>query len=36
MNVVTCETYSNFMGKLFGLIFRSDRKACIDKLCTYC
>ena len=32
MNVVDCKTYSNFMGKLFGFIFRSDRKACIYRI----
>lgn len=28
-NVKECKTYSNFIGKLFALIFRSDRAACI-------
>lgn len=32
MNVVDCKTYSNFISKLFGLIFRSDRKACIYRI----
>ena len=31
-NVQDCKKYNNFMAKLFGLIFRSDRKACIDKI----
>lgn len=31
-NVQKCKKYNNFMAKLFGLIFRSDRKACIDKI----
>lgn len=28
-DVKGCKTYSNFIGKLFALIFRSDRAACI-------
>lgn len=32
MNVVECKTYSNFISKLFGLIFRSDRNACISRI----
>jgi hypothetical protein len=27
-----CREYNNFMAKLFGLIFRSDRAACIDQI----
>ena len=29
MDVDGCRIYSNFIAKLFGLIFRSDRPACI-------
>lgn len=28
-DVKECKTYSNFIGKLFALLFRSDRAACI-------
>lgn len=28
-DVKECKTYSNFVSKLFGLLFRSDRAACI-------
>ena len=28
-DVADCSAYNNFMAKLFGLIFRSDRPACI-------
>lgn len=31
-NVSECKTYSNFISKLFGLIFHSDRKACISRI----
>ncbi len=31
-DVVDCANYNNFMAKLFGLIFRSDRKACIYRI----
>lgn len=27
-----CKDFNNFFSKLFGLIFRSDRKACIEKI----
>ncbi|WP_300705076.1 DUF3795 domain-containing protein [uncultured Alistipes sp.] len=27
-----CRKFSNFMGKLFGLIFRSDRRGCIERI----
>lgn len=29
INVAECNTYSNFIAKIFALIFRSDRPACI-------
>ena len=28
--VTECPKYSNFMSKLFGLLFRSDRPACVQ------
>ena len=28
--VMDCKKFNNFISKIFGLIFRSDRKACID------
>ena len=31
-DVVNCEKYNNFIAKLFGLIFRSNRKACIYRI----
>ena len=31
-NVNDCKKFSNFMTKIFGLIFKSDRKACIDQI----
>ncbi|HAM99361.1 MAG TPA: hypothetical protein DCQ26_12205 [Marinilabiliales bacterium] len=27
---VKCKTYNNFIGKVFGLVFNSDRAACIQ------
>ncbi len=27
-----CRKFDNFMGKLFGLIFRSDRRGCIERI----
>jgi hypothetical protein len=27
-----CSLFNNFMSKLFGFIFRSDRKACIESI----
>ncbi len=27
-----CSKFNNFMGKVFGLIFRSDRFGCIDRI----
>ena len=27
-----CKEYNTFMAKLFGFIFRSDRKACINRI----
>ena len=32
MNVKQCKTYSNLIGKIFGLLFNSDRAACIDRI----
>lgn len=29
-SVAECKKFTNFISKLFSLIFRSDRKACID------
>jgi hypothetical protein len=29
-NVMECKKYNNAMSKLFGLVFRSDRQACIN------
>jgi hypothetical protein len=29
-DVMQCKKFNNFFSKIFGLIFRSDRKACID------
>lgn len=31
-DVMDCKKYDNFMAKLFGLIFNSDRSACIDAI----
>jgi hypothetical protein len=31
-NVIECGKFNNLMSKIFGFIFRSDRKACIDKI----
>jgi len=31
-DVMACKKYDNFMAKLFGLIFNSDRAACIDAI----
>lgn len=28
----TCKKFNNFMSKLFGLVFSSDRAACIDQI----
>ena len=27
-----CRKFNNFMGKLFGLLFRSDRRGCIERI----
>lgn len=32
MDVADCSTFSNFISKVFGLIFHSDRKACIYRI----
>lgn len=32
MDVRDCKTFSNLIGKIFGLIFRSDRHACIARI----
>lgn len=29
MDVAQCKTYSNFIGKIFAFLFRSDRPACV-------
>ena len=29
MDIKDCRTYNNLIGKIFALIFRSDRQACI-------
>lgn len=31
-NVSDCKKFNNFMSKLFGLLFKSDRKACIEQI----
>jgi hypothetical protein len=31
-DVVDCQKYNNFMSKVFGFIFRSNRKACIYRI----
>jgi len=31
-NAMDCKKYNNFMSKVFGLIFRSDRNACINMI----
>ena len=31
-NVMACGKYNNFMAKLFGVMFNSDRAACIQKI----
>ena len=31
-DVADCQKFNNFMAKLFGFIFRSDRKACIYRI----
>ena len=31
-DVAECKKYDNFFSKLFGFIFRSDRKACIYRI----
>ncbi len=27
-----CRTFNNFMSKVFGLLFRSDRRGCIERI----
>lgn len=31
-DIAECKAYNSFMAKLFGFIFRSDRKACIHRI----
>ena len=31
-DVVDCGKYNNFVARLFGLVFRSDRRACIQMI----
>jgi hypothetical protein len=31
-NAMDCKHFNNFMAKLFGFVFRSDRKACINMI----
>lgn len=31
-NAMECKKYNNFMAKLFGMVFRSDRNACINMI----
>jgi hypothetical protein len=31
-NVEDCSKFNNFMSKIMGLIFNSDRKACIERI----
>lgn len=35
MDVTGCRTYSNFIGKIFAFLFRSDRPACIHYIREY-
>lgn len=30
--VAECRTFNNFMSKVFGLLFRSDRRGCIERI----
>lgn len=32
MEVRECKTYSNFISKIFAVVFSSDRSACIDRI----
>ncbi len=32
MNVKDCKIYSNFMSKIFAILFKSDRNACIQRI----
>lgn len=32
MPLETCPRFNNFMGKVFGLLFRSDRRGCIERI----
>lgn len=32
MDVKQCKTYSNFVSKIFSVLFRSDRNACIARI----
>lgn len=32
MPLKSCKKFNNFMGKLFGLVFRSDRAGCIARI----
>lgn len=32
MDVAECKKFSNFMSKVFALLFKSDRKACIERI----
>ena len=32
INPMECKKYNNFMAKLFGFVFNSDRSACIQKI----
>lgn len=31
-NAMDCKKYNNFMAKLFGFVFRSDRNACLNMI----
>jgi hypothetical protein len=31
-DVTECKKFNNLMSKLFGLVFRSDRKACVERI----
>jgi hypothetical protein len=31
-NVADCKKFDNFLAKVFGFVFRSDRKACIARI----
>lgn len=32
LNVMDCKKYNNFISKIFGFVFRSNRAACIERI----